>query len=59
VHNIVVEVEIRPPQDMYRNKQHARQMFGEVLGILTSVDFEKRVIHVQAKPEDWRITAAN
>ena len=57
--NIVVEVEIRPPQDVYRNVGHARQMFAEVLGILKSVDFEKQVIRIQAKPEDWRIIGAN
>jgi hypothetical protein len=57
--NIVVEVEIRPPQDVNRNVYHARQISAEVLGILKSVDFEKRVIHIQAKPEDWKITGAN
>jgi hypothetical protein len=56
--NVVVEVEIRPAQDVYRNVSHARQIFGEVLGILKGVDFEKRVIRIQAKPEDWRITGA-
>jgi hypothetical protein len=57
--NIVVEVEIRPPQDVYRNVSHARQISVEVLGILKSVDFEKRVIYIQAKPEGWRFAGAD
>jgi len=56
--NIVVEVEIRPPQDVYRNVSHARQIFIEVVGALQRVDFEKRVIYIQAKPEDWRFAGA-
>ena len=50
--NIVLEVEIRPARDV---RPHAVVWSAEVLGILKSVDFEKRVIHIRAKPEDWRV----
>jgi hypothetical protein len=57
--NIVIEVEMRPSQDVWRNVGQAVSFGVDVLGILESVDFEKRVIHIQAKPEDWRITGAD
>ena len=50
--NIVLEVEIRPARDV---RPHAVVWSAEVIGTLKSVDFEKRVIHIRAKPEDWRV----
>jgi hypothetical protein len=50
--NVVLEVEIRPERDV---RPHSAFWHAEVLGTLKSVDFEKRVIHIQAKPEDWRV----
>ena len=50
--NVVLEVEIRPARDV---RPHAVVWSAEVLGTLKSVDFEKRVIHIRAKPEDWRV----
>jgi len=50
--NVVLEVEIRPVQDV---RPHSATWSAEVLGTLNSVDFEKRVIHIRAKPEDWRV----
>ena len=56
--NILVEIELKPWRDVYENEPHARQNYAEVLGILKSVDFEKRVIHIQAKPADWMQTVS-
>ena len=50
--NVVLEVEIRPARDV---RPHSVAWSAEVLGTLKSVDFEKRVIHIRAKPEDWRV----
>jgi|SRR5271170_7895389 len=49
--NILIEVEILPPRDV---RPHAAGWNAEVLGILKSVDFEKRTIYIRAKPEDWK-----
>jgi hypothetical protein len=49
--NVVVEVEIRPARDV---RPHSVYWEAEVLGTLKSVDFQKRVIHIWAKPDDWR-----
>jgi hypothetical protein len=49
--NVVLEVEIRPARDV---RPHSVFWDAEVFGTLKSVDFEKRVIHIQARPEDWR-----
>jgi hypothetical protein len=50
--NVVLEVDIRPSRDV---RPHSVAWSAEVLGTLKSVDFEKRVIHIRAKPEDWRV----
>jgi hypothetical protein len=50
--NVVLEVEIRPVRDV---RPHSVAWSAEVLGTLKSVDFERRVIHIRAKPEDWRV----
>ena len=50
--NVVLEVEIRPLRDV---RPRAVAWSAEVLGTLKSVDFEKRVIHIRARPEDWRV----
>lgn len=50
--NVVLEIEIRPARDV---RPHSVAWSAEVLGTLQSVDFEKRVIHIRAKPEDWRV----
>jgi len=52
--NVVLEVEISPGQ---LGKQNCFSWSAEVLGTLKSVDFDKRVIRIVAKPEDWRLTA--
>ena len=49
--NVVVEVEIRPARDV---RPHSVFWTAEVSGTLKSIDFEKRVIRIRAKPEDWR-----
>jgi hypothetical protein len=49
--NVVVEVEIRPARDV---QPHSVYWEAEVLGTLKSVDFQKRVIHIWAKPDDWK-----
>jgi len=56
--NIFVEVELKPWRDVYENEPFARQNYAEVLGTLASVDFEKRVVHIQAKPKDWLRTVS-
>jgi len=48
--NVLLEVQIRPARDV---RPHSVVWTSEVLGTLESVDFQKRVIHIQAKPEDW------
>jgi hypothetical protein len=50
--NIVLDVEIRPFRDV---RPHSVCWGADVMGTLKSVDFEKRVIHIRAKPEDWRV----
>ena len=49
--NVVVEVEISPARDV---RPHSVYWEAEVLGSLKSVDFQKRIIHIRAKPDDWR-----
>ena len=50
--NVVLEVEIRPFRDV---SPHAIAWDAKVLGTLKSIDFEKRVIRIRARPEDWRV----
>jgi len=50
--NVVLEVEISPSRGV---RPRAISWDAEVLGTLKSVDFEKRVIKIRAKPEDWRV----
>ena len=50
--NVVLDVEIRPSRDV---RPQAVTWSAEVLGTLKSADFKKRVIHIRAKPEDWRV----
>jgi hypothetical protein len=45
----------RPPRE---GRPHARTWADEVVGVLKSVDFEKRLIHIEARPEDWKSYAA-
>jgi len=49
--NVVLEVQIRPARDV---RPHSVFWVAEVSGTLKGVDFKKRVIHIIAKPEDWR-----
>jgi hypothetical protein len=44
-------VELKPWHDF---RTHGAFSFVEVLGTLESVDFEKRIIYIQAKPENYR-----
>jgi len=53
--NIVVDIEILPMRGVI---PQAAGWTAEVLGTLKRVDFKKRVIYMQAKPEDWRVDAA-
>jgi hypothetical protein len=54
--NVVVEVELKPWRDVYRNEPHARVNYSEVSGTLKNVDFDKRVITIKAKPNEWKNT---
>jgi hypothetical protein len=54
--NIFLDVEIRPWRDVGPG---AVNWDAKVLGTLKSVDFETRVIHIRAKPEDWRVQNAD
>jgi hypothetical protein len=49
--NVVLQVDIRPPRDDGSHGAFAWSV--KVLGRLKGVDFQKRVIHIEAKPEDW------
>ena len=49
--NVVLKVQIRPSRDV---RPHSVFWVAEVSGTLKSVDFEKRTIHIVAKPENWR-----
>jgi hypothetical protein len=49
--NLVLKVQISPARDV---RPHSVFWVAEVLGTLKSVDFEKRTIHIVAKPKDWR-----
>ena len=51
--NIIVEIEIRPFRDV--RPPHSVAWGADVTGTLKSVDFVKRVIHIRAKPEDWKV----
>jgi len=53
--NVILDVEIQPQKEVW---PHAGGWSAEVFGILKSVDFEKRVIYIRAKPEDWRCLEA-
>jgi hypothetical protein len=44
-------VELEPQHDV---RPHGGLWRAEVVGVLRSIDFEKRVIHVKARPEDWK-----
>jgi hypothetical protein len=48
--NVVLNVDIQPPKDV---RPLAATWCAEVMGTLERVDFQKRIIYIQAKPEDW------
>ena len=50
--NIILDVEIVPARNMIRP---CCVWWADVLGTLKSVDFEKRVIYIQARLEDWHL----
>ncbi len=52
---IKIIVEIVPPEKVYPTGWCA-QWGAEVKGKLESVDFEKRIIRVKARPENWKTT---
>jgi hypothetical protein len=54
--DILLEVEVSPPREV---RPHARNWLAEVVGVLTGVDVEKRVIHIKARPEEWKAYAAD
>ena len=55
--NIFLEVEgSSPPRE---GRPHARNWADEIVGVLKSVDFEKRVIHIKARPEGWKSYGAD
>jgi hypothetical protein len=39
---------------MAMSARHAKMWAAEVVGLLTHVDFERRVIFISAQPKDWR-----
>jgi hypothetical protein len=47
--DVLVDVELNPP----RKLPPANGWRAVVMGTLKSVDFKKRVIYIQAKPENW------
>jgi hypothetical protein len=54
-HDITIEVDIVPFQDVH--PRDCGSWMAEVRGTLESVDFEKRIIRITAKPKDWKILA--
>ncbi|HEV2318732.1 MAG TPA: hypothetical protein VGV18_03215 [Verrucomicrobiae bacterium] len=53
--NVVLNVDIQPLKDV---RPQAATWCAEVMGTLKRVDFQKRIIYIQAKPEDWRLMLA-
>ena len=49
--NIVLDVELQSPRDM---RLKVNGWTAEVSGTLKTVDFEKRIIYIKAKPENWK-----
>jgi hypothetical protein len=54
-HDITIEVDIVPFQDVH--PKMCGSWIAEIRGTLESVDFEKRIIRITAKPKDWKIRA--
>jgi len=54
-HDITIEVDIVPFQDVHPTR--CGTWDAEVRGTLESVNFEKRIIRITAKPKDWIIIA--
>ncbi|HEV2329747.1 MAG TPA: hypothetical protein VGY56_13275 [Verrucomicrobiae bacterium] len=50
--NVVLNVDIQPPKDV---RPQAATWYAQVMGTLKRVDFQKRIIYIQAKPENWRL----
>lgn len=53
---IVIDVDIVPNRNVRPPGPHG-SWCAEVRGTFQSVDFEKRVIHIEAKPQDYHVTA--
>ncbi|HEY3931336.1 MAG TPA: hypothetical protein VGM58_03095 [Verrucomicrobiae bacterium] len=53
--DIKIEVDIIPFRDVHPGM--CGSWVAEVRGTLESVDFEKRIIRITAKPEDWKVRA--
>ena len=51
---IVIDVDLVPPRSVRPPGPHGTWC-AEVRGIFQSVDFEKRVIHITAKPKDYHV----
>jgi hypothetical protein len=53
--NILLDVEVQPPLNWssWDPRQHVNGWDSEVLGTLKSVDFDKRIIYIKAKPENY------
>jgi hypothetical protein len=54
--DVLLEVELTPNQEV---RPHARNWVAEVVGVIKSIDTVKRVIHIKARPEDWKAYAAD
>jgi hypothetical protein len=55
--SLFLEVEgSSPPRE---GRPHARNWADEIVGVLKSVDFEKHVIHIRARPEEWKSYGAD
>lgn len=50
---IVLHVKMEPNRDV---RPHATMWTAEVLGTVTAIDFDKHVISLTARPDDWRPT---
>ena len=49
--NVVLQVDLRPLQEV--RLHNAFSWSAKVLGTLKGVNFQERVIYIEAKPEDW------
>ena len=50
---VVLHIKMEPNRDV---RPHATMWTAEVLGTVTAIDFDKHVISLTARPDDWRPT---